>query len=193
MIAATEQIASGPATKLAFSIKQMEPLCAAYDCECVELEIKIAMLEADLEVVKQKHLPGLKRQAAKLAGREAELYNAIENAPDLFVKPKTLVIAGTKIGFANSIGSVEFDDADYVVDQIEELLPERFDALVKTKYTPIKDALRELNDKDLGLLGCRVTGAGPTVVLKRVTGDVEKLIEKLIEKLVGAMVNGGEK
>jgi len=192
MIASTEQIAGGPATKLAVSIKQMEPLCAAYDCECVELEIKIAQLEADMEIVKQNHLPSLKRQAAKLAAREAELYNAIESAPDFFIKPKTLVIAGTKIGFANSVGSVTFEDSDYVVTQIAKLLPERFEALVKITSTPRKDALRELSEKDLGKLGCQVVGAGPTVILKRVSGDVEKLINKLIEKLVGSMV-GGEK
>jgi len=193
MIASTEQIAGGPATKASLALKQMEPLCAAYDVECVELEIKIAQLEADLEVVKQNHLPGLKRQAAKLAAREAELYNAIENNPDLFVKPKTLVIAGTKIGYANSIGSVTFEDEDYVVKQVEKLLPDRFDELVKTERTPRKDALRTLDGKDLAKLGCSITGDGPTVILKRVAGDVEKLINKLIEKLVGTMVDGGGK
>ena len=193
MIAPTEQIASGPAAKLSRSVKELEPLCSAYDVECVELEIKIAQLEADLEIVKQNHLPGLKRQAATLASREADLFSAIENAPDLFLKPKTLIIAGTKIGFANSIGAVEFEDEDFVVSQVRKLLPERFETLVKTKYTPRKDSLRELDEKILGKLGCKVTGAGPVVVVKRVSGDVEKLINKLIEKLVGALVTGGDK
>ena len=190
MIAPSEQIAAGPAAKLARSVKELEPLCADYDIACVELEILIAQLESDLEIAKQKHLPGLKRQAAKLAAREADLYSAVEAAPELFVKPKTLIIAGTKIGWANSIGAVEIEDDDYTVTQVRKLLPERFDALVKTKYTPRKDSLRELNEKDLGKLGCVVTGAGPVVVVKRVSGDVEKLINKLIEKLVGALVSG---
>lgn len=132
MIAPYENVAGGPATKRSLAINQMESLCAAYDVECVELEIRIAQLEADLEVVKQKHLPGLKKQAAKLAAREAELYSAVENAPELFEKPKTLVIAGTKVGFANSIGSVSFEDDAYVVKQVEKHFPDRFDELVKT-------------------------------------------------------------
>ncbi len=187
MIAQIET-AGGPATKTSLTIKQMEPLCAVYDVECVELEFLIAQLEADLEIAKQKHLPGLKRQAAKLAAREAELFSAVEGAPELFDKPKTFVIAGTKIGYANSIGSIVIEDEEYTVKQIEKLLPERFDALVKTEYTPRKDALRELNQKDLGKLGIQLVGCGPVVIVKRVAGDVEKLINKLIEKLVGAMI-----
>jgi|ERR1035437_2294297 hypothetical protein len=191
MIISTETLAGGaatPAAKRSLAINQMEPLCAAYDCECVELDIRIAQLEADLEVVKQKHLPGLKKQAAALAAREAELYNAVENAPDMFERPKTLVIAGTKIGFSNSIGSVVVDDEAQTVKLVEKHFGDRFDELVKTERTPRKDALRTLAEKDLAKLGCRIEGCGPVVIVKRVSGDVEKLINKLIEKLVGAMV-----
>jgi len=64
------------------------------------------------------------------------------------------------------------------------------DELVKTEKTPRKDALRTLPEADLAKLGCKVMGDGPVVIVKRVSGDVEKLINKLIEKLVGAMVKG---
>lgn len=194
MIASIEQTAggtaTGPATLRTLAISKMEPLCAVYDVECVELEFRIAQLEADLEIVKQKHLPGLKKQAAKLAAREAELFSAVEASPELFEKPKTLVIAGTKIGFANSIGSVTFEDEALVVDKIAEHFPKRFKDLVKTEQTPRKDALRTLAPDDLAKLGCTITGDGPTVIVKRVAGDIEKLINKLIEKLVGALVKG---
>ena len=56
------------------------------------------------------------------------------------------------------------------------------------RRTPRKDALRTLEARDLAKLGCQIIGDGPTVIVKRVTGDVEKLINKLIEKLVGALV-----
>lgn len=188
MISTNENIAGGPTAARSLAINLMEPLCAAYDAECVELDIRIAELEADLETVKQKHLPGLKKQAAKLAAAEAELYNAVENAPDLFEKPKTLVIAGTKIGFSNSVGSIVVDDESQTVKLVEKHFPDRFDELVKTERTPRKDALRTLEPKELARLGCRIEGCGPVVIVKRVAGDVEKLINKLIEKLVGAMV-----
>lgn len=59
--------------------------------------------------------------------------------------------------------------------------------------TPRKDTLRTLDEKDLAKLGCSIVGSGPAVIVRRVAGDVEKLINKLIEKLVGAMVNDDRK
>ena len=170
------------------AITQMEPLCAAYDAECVALEESIALLEADLEAVKQKHLRGLKKQAAIVAAREAELFSAVEESPDLFVKPRTFVMHGCKIGYSTSTGKVAFEDEDYVVKLVRKHFKDRFDELVKTDYTPRKDALRTLSALELAKLGCAIDGAGDVVLITRVAGDVEKLINKLIEKLVSAMV-----
>lgn len=73
---------------------------------------------------------------------------------------------------------------------IEKHLPGRAIELVKVERTPRKDALRTLTESELSKLGCRIDGAGEVVIVKRVAGDVEKLINKLIEKLVSAMVEG---
>jgi len=174
------------------AITELEPLCAAYDGECVKLEEQIAALEADLEAVKAKHLRGLKKQAAIVAAREAELHSAVEGSPELFVKPRTFVMHGCKVGFTSSTGSVDFEDETYVIKQVEKHFKARFDELVKTEYTPRKDALRTLTALELAKLGCRIDGAGDVVLVKRVAGDVEKLINKLIEKLVSAMVKENE-
>lgn len=174
------------------TITEFEPLCANYDGACAELEEMIAALEADLEAVKAKHLRGLKKQAAIVAAREAELTSAVEASPGQFEKPRTLVIHGCKIGYTNSTGSVAFEDEEQVVKLIEKHFPKRFDELVKTEHTPRKDALRTLLAGELAKLGCRIDGAGDVVLVKRVAGDVEKLINKLIEKLVSAMVQEGK-
>ena len=172
----------------AVDINKLEKLCQRYDAECMMLEAGIAGLEADLEAVKQRHLARLKKQAGNVARAEAELHSAVEQSPGLFKRPRTLVFNGTKIGYTTSIGSVAFEDAEFVVDQVRKHLPDRFDELVLTKHTPRKDSLRTLDEADLAKLGCRVEDAGETVVLKRVTGDVEKLMDKLITKMVTAMV-----
>ena len=183
MISTTEQL--GGATR---TLTEIEPLCAGYDAECVKLEDMIGNLEADLEAVKQKHLAALKRQARVVASREAELHSAVETSPSLFVKPRTMVLHGTKVGFGNSIGSVVFEDEDQVLKLIEKHQSARLEELVKTSKTPRKDALRQLTEAELAKLGCRIDGAGNVVIVKRVAGDVEKLINKLITKLVEAMV-----
>ncbi|GEM_PF-663392 len=193
MISSTENLAGVLAFNRARAITEMEPLCAAYDAQCIKLEEMIGDLESDLEAVKQKHLRGLKKQAGVVAACEAELYGAVEGSPRLFDKPRTMILHGTKIGFANSVGSVVIDDDAQTVKLAEKHFPDRFDELVKTECTPRKDALRTLSEKDLAKLGCRIEGCGPVVIVKRVAGDVEKLINKLIEKLVGAMVKEDDK
>ena len=184
MISITENLAGSKSR----AITELEPLCAAYDGECVKLEEQIAGLEADLEAVKSKHLRGLKKQAAIVAAREAELHSAVEGSPELFIKPRTFILHGCKVGFSTSTGSVDFEDEAYVIKQVEKHFKTRFDELVKTEHTPRKDALRTLTALELAKLGCRIDGAGDVVLVKRVAGDVEKLINKLIEKLVSAMV-----
>jgi len=172
----------------ALTLSQLETRCAAYDGECVKLEDMITALEADLEAVKANHLRGIKRQAAAVAAREAELHSGVEASAELFKQPRTHTMHGTKIGYTKSTGSVGFEDEEQVVKLVEKHFPERLDELVKTEKTPRKDALRTLNERELAKLGCRIDGAGEVVIVKRVAGDVEKLINKLITKLVEAMV-----
>ncbi len=187
MIAQIDPIA-GSAT--ATTLGALEPLCTQYDQQCALLETMIAALEADLAAVKGKHLAHLKRQAAVVARREAELYSALEAVPHLFKRPRTVVIAGTKIGYTASPGSLEFDDEAMVIKLIRKHFADRFDELVKTRETVRKDNVRELSVNELARIGCRVEGIGDTVVLTRVAGDVEKLMDKLIEKMVAGLVGG---
>ena len=170
------------------TMTELETLAGSYDGECVKLETLIGDLEADLAAVKAKHLRAIKRQAAIVAAREAELHSAVEQSPALFIKPRTATMHGTKFGYTTSEGKLEWNDADQVVANVRKHFPKRFDELVKTEYTPKKDVLRDLPAGELARLGCRIEGAGDIVLLKRVAGDVEKLINKLIEKLVSAMV-----
>ncbi len=160
-----------------------------YNKECDAMEELIAALETDLEAVKQKHLRGIKRQAAIVAAREAELNSAIESSPGLFTKPRTITVHGVKVGFTVSQGKLVWDDEELVVALIKKHRKADADTLLRIKEEPNKDALKSLPAVDLAKVGCRIEGAGDVVVLKRVAGDVEKLVNKLIEKLVEAMVS----
>jgi hypothetical protein len=124
------------------------------------------------------------------ATRESELYSAVENSPELFKKPRTFVMHGCKVGYTVSTGKVEYEDEAHTVKLIERHFKERFDDLVKTEKTPRKDALKALTPAELARVGCRIDGAGDVVLVKRESGDMDKLIKKLIEKLVEAMVSG---
>jgi hypothetical protein len=182
MISTIDAIEARPVT-----LADLEQRTGAYDKACAQLETTIAELEADLEAVKRKYLAGLKRQASIVAGAEAELHCAIECAPGLFKKPKTLIINGVKVGFGISQGKLVFDEQDEVLHLIKKYRKDDKDILIRTSEELNKDALRALTATDLAKLGCRIDGAGDVVVLKRVAGDVEKLVNNMIHKLVEAM------
>lgn len=174
------------------TLESIERLCLELNTNAETLEALIADLQADLEEVKAKHLRGLKRQASAVARAEANLIGAVESAPDLFVKPRTMTIHGVKVGFGQGKGKVEWDDEDSVLAAIKRYRKDDAAVLILTEESPRKDALRALPAGDLARLGCRITGAGDQVMVKRVAGDVEQLIAKLTEKLVNRMVSSDE-
>jgi hypothetical protein len=186
MIAQTESLAGRAGNT---PLAGIESLCAEFDEQSAKLESLITDLESDLEAVKQKHLGALKRQAAVVARRQAELESAIEAAPALFIKPRSFTLHGIKVGLTYTEGKLVFDDAETVVKLIKKFRKEDAATFIRTKEEPNKDALWTLDKKDLAALGCRIEDTGDVVVCKRVAGDVEKLIKKLIEKLVEAMVS----
>lgn len=185
MISTIENIAGRRVT-----LAQIEAGCERYENASATLEQLIADLEADLEAVKQKHLRGLKKQASAVAGCQAELHGMIESAPQMFEKPRTITVHGVKVGYTSSEGKLEFDEEETVVKLIKQLHPRSAGMYLRASEHVNKDALKLLEPEDLKKLGCRITGAGEVVVLKRVAGDVEKLINKLTSKMVEAMVEG---
>jgi hypothetical protein len=183
MISLNDNLAGRPVT-----LADIESRCASYEGESAKLEELISALESDLESVKQKHLRGLKRQAAIVANLEADLQSAVERSSDLFKKPRTMTVHGVKVGFTVSKGKIEWDDEELVIRLIKKHFKDQADILIRSTEEPNKDALRNLPAGDLAKLGCRIEGAGDMPIVKRVAGEVEKLINKLIEKLVEAMV-----
>lgn len=169
------------------SLGGIESLCRGYDAECTKLEGMISDLESDLEAVKQKHLAGLKRQAAVVARREAELNSAVDSNHGLFVKPRTLVLHATKVGLAASVGRLVFDDPATTVRLIKKNRKDDVALLIHTTEEPNKEAIKMLPADEQAALGARIEGAGDVVIVKRVAGEIEKLVNKLIEKFVEAM------
>lgn len=185
MIMMTETEPSQPIT-----LGTIEERAARYTGARGELEAQLNAMAEEMDAVKRKHLRALRRLSGVVAEREAELYNAIEVSPDLFIKPRTAIFHGVKVGFTKGIGRVAFDDADQVLKSIRRFRKEDASCFIRTKEEPNKDALKQLTTDELARLGCRLEGTGDEVVLKCVDGDIEKLVNKLVDKMVEAMVDG---
>lgn len=146
-----------------------------------KLQQLVDALNEGLEQLKRDNLPGIRRQVNRVAQLQAELAAMVEAAPEHFVKPRTVVLHGIKVGFQKGVGVVSWSDADKVVELIEKRLPDLADVLIKTEKKPLKKPLSQLTVAQLKSIGCSVTEDADRVVVQAVDGAVEKLVSALLK------------
>jgi phage host-nuclease inhibitor protein Gam len=146
-----------------------------------KLATTVACLNDELDDVKKKYLARIRAQVAEAKTVQAGLRALIEAAPELFVKPRTVILHGIKVGYRKATGKIEFDDADQVVKLIRKHFPEQFDVLVKIEETPVKKALANLTAAELKKLGIEVSDSGDEVEIRDTAGDVDKLVAALLK------------
>lgn len=141
----------------------------------------VETLKEGMDALQKQHLPGIRKALNKAAEQEAELKALVEQAPGLFVKPKSVIFHGIKLGFQKGKGKIEWDDADRVVALIRKHFPEQADVLIATSERPAKDALAQLSVAELKKLGVSVTEAGEAVFVKPTDSAVDKMVESLMK------------
>ncbi len=146
-----------------------------------EVAAVVTVLNDGIDALKRESMPALKRGIARVAERHDHLRGIIEANPQLFTKPKTVVLHGVKVGFAKGKGGISFDDPAQVVKLIRKHLPEQADVLIITKESPAKDALAQLSAAELKKIGCTVVNTGEQVVIKPADSEVDKLVDTLIK------------
>lgn len=145
------------------------------------LAASVAELNEAIAALKRNQLPVIKRHLRRAFELENELRAMVEANPHLFVKPRTVVLHGVKLGFQKGIGGISFDDPEHVCKLIQKKLPELADVLIKNEPKPIKKALQQLTVQQLRAIGCQVEEAGDRVVVKAVDSAVDKLVSALLK------------
>jgi hypothetical protein len=110
-------------------------------------------LEDKINAIKRQYLPGLKVQVGIAKAHKAVLKVCLEESGPLFVKPRTIVICGVKVGLQKGKGKIEWGDTEKVVALIEKYFPDQAELLIKTTKKPIKKALENLSAAELKKLG----------------------------------------
>lgn len=141
----------------------------------------VAELNDGIEALKRSHMARLKAALNRAAEKHEELRAIIEEAPELFVKPKTVIFHGVRLGFMKGKGGIEWDDAERVIALIERHCPDQLDELCPPKRKPSKDALAELDVTTLKKIGCRVIASGEVVYIKPTDSAVDKLVDALLK------------
>lgn len=142
---------------------------------------RVWRLEAELAHLKRQRLPGIKTALARAAEAEGKLRQVIEAAPELFERPRTLILHGVKVGYRKASGKLVWDDPDQVVALIRKHYPDQADVLIVIRETPSKSALAQLTVADLKRVGVRVIETGDEVVIAPTDSEVDKLVDALLE------------
>jgi hypothetical protein len=164
------------------TLGDIEGLTKGYADARDSLAATLQKLDDSIEALKRQYLPGIKTQVSIAKTWESRLSAAIDDSKDLFVKPRTIIIHGIKVGLEKAKGKIDWADDQQVVKLVEKHFPEMADLLIKTKKKPIKKALQNLSAAELKKLGVTIEETGDAIVIKPVDSQIEKLVDKLLKE-----------
>lgn len=165
------------------TLLDIDTLAKAYADRRALLADRLTELDRDLAAVKRKHMKELKRHVALTSETALDLHNAIDGSRDLFVKPKTQILHGIKVGLRKGVGGLDWEDDEDVVAKIEKQFkdPDEAARYLIIKKKPSAEALEDLDGVTLKKFGIVVVETGEQVVVKAVESDVEKLVKALLK------------
>lgn len=164
------------------NIETIEKHAGDYAADRAHLAAIVGRMNAEIEAIKAKYLPPIRVAVRHVAERHDTLRAAIEDGQDLFVKPKTRVLMGVKVGYRKQKGSVTFADEAAVIERIKRLLPEEQAALlIRVRESLDKNACYDLAVPDLKRLGIGVERDEDIPVIKPADSEVDKLVDALLK------------
>ena len=148
----------------------------------------VAAMNEGIETIKRNNIKRLKKAVAEAAEQHDALQTLIEAAPGCFVKPRSVIFHGIKLGFQKGKGKIEWADPDQVVRLIKKHYPEQADVLIATSEKPVKEALANLSAAELKKLGISVTDGGDAVFIKPADSAVDKMVDALLKDATAEVV-----
>jgi hypothetical protein len=164
------------------TLAEIEKLTREYAQARRVLAERVQELENAINELKRKALPYIRRAAEAASERQAVLKIAIEESPELFQKPRTVIFHGVKVGFQKGKGELKWESAEQVVRLIKKHFPEQAETLIKVKETPVKTALAQLSVQELKKIGVEVNETGDEVVIKSTDSEIDKLVAALLKE-----------
>jgi hypothetical protein len=144
------------------------------------VDVAIAF-QNEINAVKLKHMHDLKTTVAAARAKHAELGMLIQQSPDLFKKPRTVMFHGVKVGYQKGKGKMEWEDTEQVVRLIKKHFADQADVLIITEEKPAKDALAQLTVDELKKVAITIQASGDQVVIKDTASEVDKLVAAFLK------------
>lgn len=142
-----------------------------------ELSALVDATNRRMRLIYEDNLHQIRKLLARTTDSRAALEALILAAPELFARPRTIVVHGVKIGLRKGKGGLEWDDEEQVVRLIKKLFPDQADVLIRTSEQPVKNALAELSASDLKRLGVTVEETGDVPVIQPADSVVDKIVK----------------
>jgi len=164
------------------TLSEIEKLAKEFSNARTVLRDRVEILNDGITALKKRCLPGIRSAVDQAKEKQAKLFDAITDSPDLFVKPRTMTLFGIRFGIEKQKGKLSWDDKGIVVKLIKKLFPDSWETYIKVKEDPRKKTLATLPSADLKKLSIQVTETGDAVVIKPVDSEVDKLVDALLNE-----------
>jgi hypothetical protein len=162
------------------TLEDIEGLASQYAKAREELAGRVQALEDEVARLRRASMPAIRRALAIAQERRDVLAAAVAAAPQLFDRPRTVVLAGIRVGYQKGRGAITWDDDARVCALIRKHLPDQADQLIRVIERPLKTALAQLSTAELRRIGVQVIETGEQIVIRPVDGDLDRLIERLL-------------
>ncbi len=164
------------------ALAEIEALTEQYSAVRQGLYDRLMDLEIEIARVKRAAMPGLRKAVGEAVALRERLQAELDAVPELFVKPRTVVMHGIRVGYTTTRATVEFDDEEAVIKRIREQLPkDQAELLIRRKESVHKPAIYDLDDDTLKRISVTVKEGEDVVVIKPQDGAVAKVVDAMLE------------
>ena len=161
---------------------QIERLAMAYATKRDALREKVDEAQAELDAVKRKHRVVLRRRIGAVMHARAELRAAVESSASLFVKPRTRLLSGIKVGWRKRPGRIEIEDEAATITAIRrKLTDEDAERLIQVRERLNRRGLRDLSARELMRIGAVAVEDTDEPVVIPADSEIDKLVDALME------------
>ncbi|WP_153117406.1 hypothetical protein [Rhodocyclus tenuis] len=126
------------------------------------------------------HRPAIDEAAAHEAECQAELQALIDGAPQLFARPRSILVDGVKCGYRKAEDGIDYDDEAAVIKRIKALLPDQSDLLVRSQESINVEAVAQLDSAVRRQIGIRSVSGADASFISFTDTDVEKLVKAIL-------------
>ena len=163
------------------TMAEIEKAAMTFSTARSALSAECSAFQQDLQAVRAAHSSALKDYVAVAKAAHAGLCELIATSPELFKRPRSVVLHGVKLGYQKGKGKLVIENEVKTIALIEKHFPDQAEVLVSTKKSVAKEAVSQLSVDELRKVAILVTSTGDVVFAKDTAAEVDKLVAAFLK------------